>query len=103
VYDRKNKTDKVTSGHGRPACNEGVLEVAMSANHQENQTINRPVAFSKVLAQVKTMQNKTSNTTWAVTVSRKNVLALNIENCKLFGCSTLDNTILASQERESGN
>lgn len=94
--------DKVTSGDDMLArIEECVLEVAMSATNHINQTINRLVAFSNELAQVNNMENKTSNTLWAAKVPRKKAPCLNIEDFKLFGKSTLDNTLLASQERES--
>jgi hypothetical protein len=103
VDERRKRTDEVTSGDDKRArIEEEVPEVSTSASNQEKRNIRNAVAFSKQPAKADPIENMTPKPTKIRKVPRKNAAALDTGNYEVLGSSQLDYTILARQERETG-
>jgi len=103
VDERRKRTEEVTRGDEKQArIEEEVPEVSMSASNQEKRTIRQVVAFSKQPAKADPIENTTPKTAKARKVPGKKAPALDTGNYEVLGSSQLDYTILARQERETG-
>ena len=103
VDERRTWTDEVTRGDDIWArIQEEVPEVSTSASNQEKRTIRKAAAFSKQPAKADPIENTTPKIAKAPKVPRKKALALDTGYYEVLGSSQLDYTILARQERETG-
>jgi hypothetical protein len=103
VDQRRKRTDEVTRGDDKRAYTEEVVPgVSTSASNQEKRNIRKAVAFSKQPAKADPFENTTPKTPKAPKVPRKKAPALDTGNYEVLGSSQLDYTILARQERETG-
>ena len=103
VDERRKRTDDVTRGDDKRApIEEKVPEGSTSACNQEKRTIKKAVAFSKQPAKADPVKNTTPKTPKAPKVPRKKAPALDTGNYEVLGSSQLNYTILARQERETG-
>jgi len=103
VDERRKRTDEVTRGDDKRArIEEEVPEVSTSAGNQEKRTISKAVAFSKLPAKVDLVQITSPETSNSPKVPQKKAPGLATGNCQVVGSSQLDYTILARQERETG-
>jgi hypothetical protein len=93
----------VTRGDEKRTCiEEEVPEVSTSASNHENRTIRQAVAFSKQPAKADRIRNTTPKTVKAPKVPRMLAPAWDTGNYEVLGSSQLDYTILARQQRETG-
>jgi hypothetical protein len=103
VDERRKRTDELTMGDDKRArIEEEVAEVSTSASNQEKRNIRKAVAFSKQPAKADPIENTTPKPAKALKVPREKALAMDTGNYEVIGSSQLDYTILASQERETG-
>ena len=103
VLERRKRPDEVIRGDDKQArIDKEVPEVTTSASDPEKQTIRQAVAFRKQPAKADPCGITTSKTRKAHNVPRKEVAALDTGNYNVLGSSQLDNTVLGSQERETG-
>jgi len=103
VDERRKGKDKATRDDDKCApIEEEVPEISKSASNQEKRTIRKAGAFSKQLAKADPVDNMTPKTPKAPKVPRKKALALDTGNYKVLRSSQLDYSILAPQERETG-
>jgi hypothetical protein len=98
--ERRKRTDEVTRGDDNQARIEE--KVSTSASNQEKGNIRKAVAFSKQPAKADPIENTTPKTAKAPKDPRQNAPALGTGNYEVLGRSQLDYTILARQERETG-
>ena len=103
VNGRIKRTDEVTRDDDkRTRIVEEVLDVSISASHQEKRTIRIAVAFSKQPAKADPVENMAPKTPQTPEVPRMKAPAPDTGNYEVRGSSQLDYTVLACQERETG-
>jgi len=103
VDEGRKRAGEVTRGDDERAhLQEEVPEVSASTSHREKRTIRQAVALSKQPAKADRIKNTTPNTATAPKVPRKKAPALDTGNYAVLRSSQLDYTILARQERETG-
>jgi len=86
----------------RAHMEEEVPVVSISASNHDKRTIKKAVAFSKPLAKADPIKNMTPKTPKAPKVPRRNAQALDSLDYDVLGSCPLKYTIIAHQERETG-
>jgi len=103
IDDSRQRMDEVTrSDDMRARMEEAVAEVSTCGRNHKARTITKAVASCNHPAKVDSIKNTTPETPKAPNMPQKNSQALDTGTYKVLRSSQLDRTILARQERETG-
>ena len=101
--ERQKRTNEVTRGDDRRAHNEEeVPHVWTSASIQKKRMMRKADASSKQLPKMDPIEHRTPKTPKALMVPQMKSPALDTGNYEVLDSSQLDYTILARQEKETG-